>query len=72
MLILSVVKNVERLNERVLLIRFIDNSTMTVDRYENSIDIINKDGATSSWANVINKNDIKTYWGLLLNMIKNN
>ena len=40
MLILSVVKNTEKLNDRVLLIRFIDGSTVTVDKFKNSVDII--------------------------------
>ena len=72
MLILSVVKNTEKLNDRVLLIRFIDGSTVTVDKFKNSVDIINKYGMPRSWANTISKDDIKTYWDILWNMAKNN
>ena len=72
MLILSVVKNTEKLNDRVLLIRFIDGSTVTVDKFKNSVDIITKYGMARSWANTISKDDIKTYWDILWKMTKNN
>ena len=72
MLILSVVKNTEKLNDRVLLVRFIDGSTVTVDKFKNSVDIINKYGMPRSWASTISKDDIKTYWNILWKMAKNN
>lgn len=72
MLILSVIKNTEKLNDRVLLIRFIDGSTVTVDKFKNSVDIINKYSMPRSWANTISKDDIKTYWNILWKMAKNN
>lgn len=71
MIIFSIIDKTKRLNDRMLLIEFIDKSTMMVDGYGGCVDIININGDDDSWAKKTHILDIEYYWDLLWNMAEN-
>ena len=71
MIIFSIVKKTKRLNNRLLLIEFIDDSTMLVDGFGGCVDVINIDGGDDSWANKTHILDVEYYWDMLWNMAEN-